>query len=233
MLGRDPYSTPRELADRIVDFWERTTSALREDALAVADEKDLVPLAEWLNHATQDVAGLACGDWAAFRRDLPRPSAREPYRRGYELARAVRKRLQPGMLRYDFAKTGPEVVPWVNAQPPTAGIQGLVAAESPACAVPHRRETARRFLLARGLGDYLGRTTHGPAILSGLATDRQAQSRAFAAEFLAPSEALRKELPSDRIPLDAVDDLALEFDVSSHVVRQQIENHDLAQIADW
>lgn len=79
----------------------------------------------------------------------------------------------------------------------------------------------------------MGRTTHGPAILSGLATDRQAQSRAFAAEFLAPAEASRKELRSERIPLDDVDDLALEFGVSSYVVRHQIENHGLAQIADW
>lgn len=233
LLGRDPYSTPRELADQIIDFWERTTSALREDALAVASEQDLVPLADWLTHATQDVDGLASGDWAAFRRELPRPAAGEPCRRGYDLARAARKQLQPGALRYRFAQTGREAIPWIEMQPPATGIQGLVAAASPACAVQSSRETARRFLLARALGDYLGRTTRGPAILSGLTTDRQAQSRAFAAEFLAPSEALRKELPSDRIPLDVVEDLAPKFGVSSYVVRHQIENHDLAQVADW
>ena len=233
LLGRDPYSTPRELADQIIDFWERTTSALREDALAVASEQDLVPLADWLTHATQRIDSFAGGEWGAFRRELPRASAQEPYRRGYGLARAARAQLQPGALRYDFAKTGADEIPWVPMQPPT-GIQGLVAAESPACAMPNSRETARRFLLARALGDYLGRTTHGPAILSGLATDRQAQSRAFAAEFLAPADTLRDVLAGDRfIPPDAVDGLALRFDVSSHVVRHQIENHDLAQVADW
>ena len=144
-----------------------------------------------------------------------------------------RAQLQPTELRYDFPAAGAEAIPWVRMQPPTKDIQGLVAAESPACTVANWRETARRFTLARALGDYLGRTAQGPAILSGLATDRQAQSRAFAAEFLVPAEALRRELRSNRIPLDDVDDLADEFGVSSYVVRHQIENHNLAQIADW
>ncbi len=233
LLGLDPFAMPQELADQIIDFWNRAAPPLREDALVTASEHNLAPLADWLTHATERVDSFAGGDWGAFRQELPRPSAQEPYRRGHNLARAARALLQPGALRYDFAKTRAEAIPCVTMQPPTKGIQGLVAAESPACAVANGRETARRFLLARALGDYLGRTTQGPAILSGLATDRQAQSRAFAAEFLAPAEALRKELRSERIPLDDVDDLALEFGVSSYVVRHQIENHGLAQIADW
>ncbi len=233
LLGQDPFATPRELADQIIDFWERTATPLREDALAAASEQNLPRLADWLTDATQRVDGFGCGDWDAFRRDLPQPSAQEPYRRGYDLARAARAQLQPTELRYNFRSAGAEAIPWVVMQPPTRDIQGLVAAESPACTVAKDRETARRFLLARALGDYLGRTMQGPAILSGLATDRQAQSRAFAAEFLAPAEALRRKLRSDRIPLDDVDDLADEFGVSSYVVRHQIENHNLAQIADW
>ena len=118
-------------------------------------------------------------------------------------------------------------------QPPTAGIQGLVAAGSPGCVVANGRETTQRFLLARALGDYLGRTTDTPAILSGLATDRQAQSKAFAAEFLAPAEALRQRLGGEQVSPDGVEDLAYDFDVSGYVVRHQIENHNLAQIADW
>ena len=233
LLGRNPFATPRKLAEQIIDFWERAASPLREDALAVASERSLAGLADWLTHATQRVAKFDCGDWEAFRRELPRPSAPVPYKRGYDLARAARARLQPKEPRYDFPTTGAEAIPCLKMQPPTPGIQGLVAAESPACEIANGRETTRRLLLARALGDYLGRTVPGPAILSGLATDRQAQSRAFAAEFLAPAEAVRKALRSDRIPLDDMDDLAHEFGVSSHVVRHQIENHNLARIADW
>ena len=233
LLGQDPFATPRALADQIIDFWERTAPPLREDALAAASKQGLARLADWLTDATRRVDDFDGGDWGGLRSALPRPSAQEPYRRGHDLARAARAQLQPKEPRYDFPTTGAEAIPCVAMQPPTRGIQGLVAAQSPACTAANDRETARRFVRARALGDYLGRTTQGPAILSGLATDRQAQSRAFAAEFLVPAEALRKKLRSDHIPLDDVDALADEFGVSSYVVRHQIENHDLAQVADW
>ena len=83
------------------------------------------------------------------------------------------------------------------------------------------------------MGDYLGRLEPGPVILSSLATDRQAQSRAFAAEFLAPAEALRRSLSDGPVEPEQVDDLASEFCVSSYVIRHQIENHKLATIAGW
>lgn len=57
--------------------------------------------------------------------------------------------------------------------------------------------------------------------------------RAFAAEFLAPAEALRQRLGGEQVSPDEVEDLACDFDVSGYVVRHQIENHNLAQIADW
>ena len=70
-------------------------------------------------------------------------------------------------------------------------------------------------------------------MLSSLATDRQAQSRAFAAEFLAPANALRPRLPSDSIDAEDVDDLGREFGVSSEVIRHQVRNHDLAEVVDY
>lgn len=234
LLGRDPFATPQELAARIVDFWNRTAPPLREDALATANGQNLALLADWLADTAQCVDSFGCGAWESLHRALQRSSAQEPYRRGYDLARAARAQLQPSALRYDIAATGPEAIPCAPIDPPAGtSIQGLVAAQSPACAVANGRETAQRFLQARALGDYLGRTAPGPAILSGLATDRQAQTRAFAAEFLVPAETLRKQLRSDPVPLDEVDDLALAFNVSSYVVRHQIENHNLGRIADW
>ncbi len=233
LLGRDPFATPQELADQIIDFWHRTAPSLREDALATANAHALKPLADWLTYATQRVDSFNGDHWEALRREMPRSSAQAPYKRGYDLARAARVQLQPGALRYDFPTTGAEAIPHVTMQPPTAGIQGLVAARSPGCVVANGRETTQRFLLARALGDYLGRTTDTPAILSGLATDRQAQSKAFAAEFLAPAEALRQRLGGEQVSPDGVEDLACDFDVSGYVVRHQIENHNLAQIADW
>ena len=71
-------------------------------------------------------------------------------------------------------------------------------------------------------------------MLGTLATDRQAFSRAFAAEFLAPAEGLRERLrDASVVEAEGVDDLAAEFGVSSIVIRRQIDNHDLAEVATW
>ena len=117
LLGRDPFAMPQDLADQIIDFWNRAAPPLREDALATASEHNLAPLADWLTHATERVDSFASGDWGAFRRELPRSSAQEPYRRGHNLARAARALLQPGALRYDFAKTGPRRFPASRCSP--------------------------------------------------------------------------------------------------------------------
>ena len=154
-------------------------------------------------------------------------------RRGHDLAQAARAQLAPASDRYDFAADGPNALPFVEMQPPPhCHIQGLVAADSPVCAIA-ARGTARRFLQARALGDYPGRAEHGPAILSGLVTDRQAQSRAFAAEFLAPAASLGRRLRGRHTHPDEVDELAAAFGVSSYVVRHQIQNHGLADCTEW
>jgi Zn-dependent peptidase ImmA (M78 family) len=56
-------------------------------------------------------------------------------------------------------------------------------------------------------------------------------NRAFAAEFLVPHEMLKRELSGAMIGEDEIDDLAVEYGVSTFVIRHQIENHQLAQIA--
>ena len=236
LLGQDPFAVPQPLAEQLIDFWHRAEPTIREDALATANGAgfaSLARLAGWLTEVLQSLSTTRGGNWVDFRGALPMSTAREPYRRGYDLARAARGQLGQPSERYEFSTTGPEAIPCAATQPPTSTIQGVVAANSPACALTDGRETSKRFLLARALGDYLGRAEQGPAILSGLATDRQAQSRAFAAEFLAPADDLRQRLGRALVPPDVVDDLALEYDVSSYVVRHQIENHHLAHIAEW
>lgn len=105
-----------------------------------------------------------------------------------------------------------------------------MAADTPACVTAPRGESGRRFLLARALGEYLGRSAPGPALLSSLSTDSQAQSRAFAAEFLAPAASLRERLAGRSMEVERADDLAREFNVSSELIRRQVQNHGLAMI---
>ena len=102
-----------------------------------------------------------------------------------------------------------------------------------ACVLALKGKSGKRFLMARALGDYLEGPSPVAALLSALATDRQARSRAFAAELLAPSESLRRQLGGRLVEPEQVDELALEYDVSTEVIRRQIENHGLATVVIW
>jgi Zn-dependent peptidase ImmA (M78 family) len=57
-------------------------------------------------------------------------------------------------------------------------------------------------------------------------------TRAFAAELLAPSAALRARVRDDVVSPEDVDALALELDVSRLVIRHQLENHRIASVAE-
>ena len=234
-LGVDPFDVPDALADAIVRFGEHADPAVRDDALAAASADSLPHVGRWLSQAFEDLEETATGSgWEEVRRALPRLSAMEPWRRGYDLARSVRRQLGVGGDgRFDFDRNGSPALRFHERPSPATCIQGLVAADAPACVVAPRSESGKRFLLARALGDYLGRREPGPAILSSLATDRQAQSRAFAAELLAPAKSLRRRLGSPLAEPEQVDELGHEYGVSTEVVRRQIENHGLATVVGW
>lgn len=235
LLGVDPFDVSDPLADEIVAFWEGADPAIRDEALAAASVDSLAQVGRWLSGAFADLEESVNGNgWAEVREELPHPPPAEPWRRGYDLARAVRRQLGALGGRFEFPSRGSLALRPHERRPPSTRIQGLVAADTPACVLAPKGEAGKRFLLARALGDYLGRTEPGPALLSALATDRQARSRAFAAELLAPSESLRQQLQGGRlVEPEQVDELALEYGVSTEVVRRQMENHRLATIASW
>ena len=233
LAGQDPFGVPDLLATQIIEFWQRAEPSIREDALATANGVGLAPLAEWLTDALVRVGAVRDGtNWVDVRTALPARTAQPPFQRGYDLARAVRAELAPRRPRYEFAAEGGDAVPSVELRPPTRRIQGVVAADTPACAM-QARGNGERFLQGRALGDYLDRIASQPAILSGLATNQQAQSRAFSAEFLAPSDWLRQRVRRGHVYADEIDELADEVGVSHYVIRHQIANHDLATIAPW
>ena len=236
LLGLDPFDVQEDVADGIVAFWARTEPSLREDALATASEYAQLPwLAAWFDGVLPALeAEEHDNDWAHVRRALPPPSLEfEPWTRGYTLARTARERIGADGGRFDFPRRGRMAIPHQPSQPPSTRIHGLVAAETPACITVPRGQSGTRFLIARALGDFLGRSTPGPSLLSSLSTDRQAHSRAFAAEFLAPAEALRQRLASNDLEPERADDLAEEFGVSSQLILHQVRNHDLATIIDY
>ena len=154
-----------------------------------------------------------------------------PWWRGYHDARVVRAELETSAGKFAFEESGPRAIWSQVVSSPSSRIHACVASDSPSCVMIRRPETGRRFLLARALGDYLGRDELRPTILGTLDTARQAQSRAFAAEFLAPAEWIRKQVGSTEIvDGQVVDEYADELGVSSWVVRYQIQNNGIADI---
>ena len=231
LLGVDPFDVPDQVAATIVEFWQRTPPSVRDDALATATDDSLPRVAEWLDGALETLADEPEDtDWPDIRQALPAMATTEPWERGYTLARATRHRIGANSGRIDLSRQGPLAIPHRQSEPPSSRVHGVVATDTPACVTVPRGPTGTRFLIARALGEYLGRPEPGPGLLSSLSTDSQAQSRAFAAEFLAPAEALRRRITRHSVDPEQADDLAQEFGVSSELIRRQIQNHELATV---
>ena len=234
LLGEDPFDLEETLADEIRALWENTAPSLREEALAAADADGLAKIRAWLAKNLKKLADADGGDWPELRKKLPKIDNASNWEHGCQLARAVRSELGVHSSRFNFESDGPLALRPRTAYRPAARVEGLVAAETPACIVVHKRETRKRFLAARALGDYLDKSNTGAGLLCSLETDRQARTRAFAAEFLAPSDALDRRLRGRRVISDEdVEDLANEFGVSGWLISRQIENHELATVAAW
>ncbi len=234
LLGTDPFDVDPRLADSVAAFSQRAAPSIRKEALASCDESNLSRVGEWLDDAVAALerTGKRNG-WAEVRETVKPVQAAEPWQRGYELANSVRRHLGICDGRFDFRPDGPLAVHHSMAAVPCKRIHGLVAAGAPACITAERNEAGKRFLLARALGDFIGRSEQGPGILTSLYTDRQAQSRAFAAELLAPAESLRARLGDEPVEGDMIDEFGREFGVSSQVILHQMENHGLARLGTY
>ncbi|MGL4502045.1 MAG: ImmA/IrrE family metallo-endopeptidase, partial [Planktothrix sp.] len=87
---------------------------------------------------------------------------------------------------------------------------------------------AKRFELARFLGDYLLYSNQGNSWLAStdLRTSRQKYQRAFAAEFLCPLRSLQSYLDNDYSE-SAIEDAAVYFNVSQKTVESIFANNGL------
>jgi hypothetical protein len=94
---------------------------------------------------------------------------------------------------------------------------------------PHSH--GRRFDTARLIGDYVGFDLEEPLRpATGAMTSRQKFQRAFAAEFLCPSEMIRQRF-SERLNQgrvgDAVAELSSEYKVSEQLILHHMQNRDI------
>jgi len=247
-LGLDPDTVPDEVASSIEQAGKRLPIETLEDLCASIQPSTLGDGTAWVETTRErleriepespDAARRFAAELVAAVRDAGRQRAGPPWRWGYAVANRVRELLgsaDPEDSALDRLLAGPGIADGVAEVARIDGIAALTLASEPGTprlAVTPRTESGRRFAIGRGLFDFIVTGAPVPRLATRALDERQRAGRAFAAELLAPAEAIARKLPADRL-LEAEDleELAAAFRVSTEVIRHQVENHGLARIA--
>lgn len=237
-LGLDPYA---------IENWEpglavfleagigaRIDDAYVEDLLEAVEPSNVLPSWEWLSK-TEYNYGLLAGSMkidagSGFR------TAKD---RGYFLARQVRR--LSGLDADAPVDSVGELARGIGGSPlsfevhnhlPSRAILAAVGwrgGHEPVVAGPKpSHPNTQRFLEARGLFQVMIGCSLGPRLVTRAHTWDQQAARSFAAELLAPQEALAEHATPDMGPDERVElqeKLASRFKVSTEVVRLQLQNH--------
>lgn len=244
-MGLDPYD-PGALTDELVELLETRlpglSSELRTDFVEATSATTIGPELDWIGKARDEI-GIAEAldpsfDWA---NGAAQERPKTPYDWGYRWARRFRERFQ---LQAGPIDDLPKVLhsrchwPWNTGGDlldgsPELRLNGLVASSRdgvPRVFYLPRNPEAMRFVLARSLFFVpLLRHAAGPRLVTKAYTWQQAASRAFAAELLAPAEALWSEL-SGGVGQERLEAVASQFRVSTKVIEHQVRNHDIGWI---
>lgn len=249
-LGLDPYDVDETTADRIIHLSAKLPPNIIDELYSVADVSQLLFQGQEVevflrNARNRDVSLPALKDLRKKTTRLSREILRKglPWDQGYVFADQLRKLLGKGMsepipsLEALGAFFSLDVEPWTHAIASANGMSGFVNAavaptrdDSPFFAVTPRSETSKVFMTCRALFDYLTTPDSSAALVTEASSERQKRNRAFAAEFLAPAEALRSRIKTEFVTEQDMQELAAEFHTSDMVIRHQIQNHNLARI---
>ena len=232
-LGLDPYAMSAQAQEDLISISEELQPHVLAEFLDSADPTDLHSAVRWLQQARNKAAGLGkantqsvVGEWRNLLRQQGAFRADRPWTRGYQTAREVRHILQ--LEPTDFLGMD-DFVKKVTLSGQSAGLEGLARlspAEKLILVLPSgaRSNPSVRFAQARSLGLLLI-SYEDEHLLDPASTDLSKESRAFAAELLAPISGIQQYLST----LPAVTDAAFEavaarFRTSSLLVRRQYEN---------
>jgi len=245
-LGLDPYSLDNEVSEAILQAGKLLPKPVVEEFFASADTSQLLIQAHQVSKALARAKAQTARLQPVIdirRRVRFESKARAPWEDGYSWARQLRKELclngqVPGVINdigtmlglasEEFARavTVMKAVPVVFD-----AVVNLNDQRSPGFVLRNQSQANLKFSFCRALIEYLAAEQPGPALVAADYSSRQKRNRAFAAEFLVPSEELRDALPSDYLGPDELDALARRFKVSSWLVQHQVENHKLARLA--
>jgi hypothetical protein len=243
-LGTDPYTVDNQLETEILNVSSRIRPELLNDFLSVANADQLGTQTTALEAATESILRDAdhIDALKMVRSQAPSFTERDnPWETGYRFAAELRANLNgrawksnsledlAGHLRIDQLEHC--LLPEAGAWRFLDALAGSNQQHNPKFIIEKKRKDSRQFAFCRALFEHLTSPRGRFAVVSGVRTDRQQMNRAFAAEFLVPHEMLKNELSGAMIGEDEIEDLAVDYGVSTFVVRHQIENHQLAQIS--
>ena len=247
-LGLAPDSVPDEVADAVEQAGKRLPIETLEDVCASIEPSTLRGGTAWVETTRQrleriepespDAARRFAEELVAAARDAGRQRAGPPWRWGYAIANRVGELVgatDPEGSSLERLLAGLGIADRVAEVERIDGIAALTLAGksgTPRLAVTPRTEPGRRFAIARGLFDFIVTGAPVPRLATRALDERQRAGRAFAAQLLAPAEAIAPKLPADRLlQAEDLEELAAAFRVSTEVIRHQVENHGLARIA--
>jgi len=244
-LGTDPYSIEQDQADAIIAANRDMRPELFDEFMALATPSELSRQSDFLITASCAIASdSSSGDaFVGIRRHAPSIDSNiTPWESGYQYAAALRTKLNGGSWKshsleelaghLGIDRLDQCVVPATGKCRFLDAMTGPNQLNNPKFLIEKTRSDSRQFAFCRALFEHLTLRRDRFAIISGLKTDRQQMSRAFAAEFLAPHESLRGCLSGASISEDEVAELADDYGVSEYVIRHQVENHRLATVSD-
>jgi hypothetical protein len=245
-LGLDPFNVQPDQVTAILTAARELPESLSQEVFQAGSVEALTAITTELRELldTARSAKVKAADLHGLRDALTGEQKRKglPFEVGYARARALRSEigLNGDLLSTDkalHAKLGlagsgaTHTRTWANRE--LDALMALTQDFDPYFVVDQRRSgSAQRFALCRALHEYLFGPEGQPRLVTEAVTEAQRINRAFAAELLAPADALRKRA-SGLIYDDRVQELAEEFGVSTMVIEHQLENQGVARIARW
>ena len=245
-LGWDPYDIDDARSAVLLDLDKNFGGMLDEVIPALEPERlgetrqAIAKAQDWANRHRLAVEGLEI-----LRPQFDRAirEAKRPWDAGYFLARHLRHRLNVGyepVLKIDHladvfggdSREFERATTPVKALEPARLVDGVVASggeQGPGFAFRKLGSHGKRFHLCRALCEAVA-SPSSDTLLTRAHSERQQRSRAFAAEFLAPAQALKERVTRPFLDADDVSELASEFGVSSNVIELQVKNHSIAQV---
>lgn len=235
-LGFDPDDCPEDLVEDVLSLAEQMgDQTLSEVAPAYSKEMlEASPLSAKIDELLQE-SGFDGKPEISVDHAASQEFSKAPWQKANELACRLRAVVDIGEKPvtddqlYDLL--GLQKAEYEAFDPPR---QRRIAVAVPSGKTGFRFHTrkrhpiAKRFELARFIGDYLLYGNSGESWLANtdLRTSRQKYQRAFAAEFLCPLSSLQAYLENDYSE-SAMEDAAEYFKVSSQTVESILENNGL------